>query len=537
MAASKVGKKGLHLARAAMGVALIGVVSKLLGFLREVTLARHFGATAATDAYLVALVIPLIVVGALINAVTVTFIPIFAEYEATRGEAAALRLVNNTLNLLLLLSLLLGGFWYLLAPQVVGVLAPGFHGSQATLTIHLTRLMLPAVLAMAAVGLATAVLQSRQHFWVPAATGLPYNFILIAAIIFLAKYFGIAGVAVGTALAIFSQALMQIPSLYRAGFRYQPVLDLREEGLRKMGVLIWPVLIGVAATQLSVIVDRWLASTLPEGSISALNYSFKLVTLPLGLIVSAVTSVTYPLFSQMAATDRQRALGESYLKTAKILILFFVPLTAGMIVLREPFVKAAFQRGAFDAGDTAATAVALLFYSLGLVAYSLNDLSARVFFAVQDTRTPVVVSVMVVGLNVALNLVLVKPMAHGGLALATSIASALGMVGYFMLFRWRYGLKGGGRLLVVAGVALAASIFMGLGVWEFYRLVPLTWSNGNFLQQTMVLLGLAGIGAVIYLMIIRASRLPEGDMVFEMITKIFRRTKSPNHLPREVEVL
>ncbi len=527
----KIGKKDLNLARVALGIAVIGLMSKLLGFIREVVLARYFGATAATDAYLVALVLPSVGVGALINAIVVTFIPIFAEYEARKGEAATFHLVNNTLNFLLLLSVLLGGVGYLLAPQVVTILAPGFHGSQATLAIHLTRIMLPVVIAMSANSIATAVLQSRQHFWVPAVSGLPYNFILITAITLSARYYGIAGVAVGTALAILSQALIQVPFLYRLGFRYQPVLDLREEGLRKMGVLIWPVLVGVAATQFNIVIDRWLASSLPEGSISALNYAFKLVMLPFGLIVSAMTSVTFPLFSQMAATDRQEELGEAYLKTTQVLVLFFVPLTVGMVVLREPFVRAAFQRGAFDVGDTAATSVALLFYSLGMLAYALNDLSARVFFAVQDTRTPVLISVLVMGLNVVLNLILVRPMSHGGLALATSLASIFGAIGYFVLFRRRYGLKRGRRLLVVMGVAVGASVLMGLVVWELYRLIPHTWSSGNFLRQAMVLLGLTSIGATFYLTIIRVSRISEGDVVFEMITKIFHRTKPVNYVP------
>lgn len=532
---SKLEKKGLFLARAAVGVAVIGLVSKFLGFLREVVLAKYFGATAATDAYLVAMVIPAILVGALISAISVTFIPILAEYEARRGEAAAFRLVNNTLNLLLLLSVVLGIASYLLTPQVVSILAPGFHGDQAALAIQLTRIMLPAVLAMALAGLTTAVLQSRQHFWIPAAVGLPYNFVLITAIILSARFSGIAGVAVGTALAIFSQGLIQIPFLYRLGFRYQFVLDFREEGLRKMGILIWPVLIGIAAAQLNTIIDRWLASTLAEGSISALNYAFRLVMLPQGLIVGAITSVTYPFFSQMAATNRGADLQEAYLKTAKVLILFFVPLTAGMIVLREPFVRAAFQRGAFDAIDTISTAVALLFYSLGLLSYALNDLSAKVFLAVQDTRTPVMVTVLVVGCNVVLNLMLIKPMAHGGLALATSIASTIGAGSYFWFFHRRYGLKDGRRLLVVAGVAVVASVFMGAGVSWLYNVIPAAWKVGGFLRQVAVLLSLAGIGAAFYLMLIKATRLPEGDALFEIISKIMHRNKPATRLPQEVD--
>lgn len=531
----KIEKKSLLLARAAVGVAAIGLVSKLLGFLREVVLAKYFGATAATDAYLVAMVIPAILVGALIGAISITFIPILAEYEARRGKAAAFRLVNNTLNLLLLLSVVLGIVGYLLAPQVVSILAPGFHRGQAALAIQLTRIMLPAVLATALTGLATAVLQSRQRFWIPAAVGLPYNFVLITAIVLSDKSSGIAGVAVGTALAIFSQALIQFPSLYRLGFRYQPVLDLGEDGLRKMGILIWPVLIGIAAAQLNTVIDRWLASTLAEGSISALNYAFRLVMLPQGLIVGAITSVTYPLFSQMAATNRGADLQEAYLKTAKVLVLFFVPLTAGMVVLREPFVRAAFQRGAFNASDTISTAVALLFYSLGLLSYALNDLSAKVFLAVQDTRTPVMITVLMVGCNVVLNLILVKPMAHGGLALATSMASTLGAGSYFGIFRRRYGIKGGRGLLVVAGVAVAASVLMGAGVSWLYNVIPAAWKVGGFLRQVTVLLSLAGIGAVFYLVLIKATRLPEGDALFEMISKIMHRNKPATRLPQEAD--
>lgn len=534
--APKVGKKGIFLAKAAVGVASIGLLSKLLGFSREVVLARYFGATEVTDAYLVAVVIPVIVVGALINAITATFIPVFAEYKAKRGEVATLRLVNNTLNLLLLLSVLLGISGYLLAPQVVSMLAPGFHGSQVALTVRLTRIIFPAVFAMAIIGLAIGVLQSRQCFWVPAAIGLPYNLTMIIAIILSSRYYGIIGVAVGTVLATFSQALFQIPFLYRSGFRYRLVLDLKEEGLRKMAFLIWPVLIGIAATQMNTIIDRWLASTLPEGSISALNYGFKLVMLPLSLVVSAVNSVTYPFFSQMVATNQREKLREVYLDIINIVVLFFVPITVGMIILREPFVRTAFQRGAFDASDTTATTLALLFYSVGLVAYALNDISSKVFFAVQDTKTPVLIGMLVMGFNVILNFILVKPMAHSGLALATSIASIVGTAVYFMLFRRRYGFKGGKRLLWVLGVSVMASAFMGLAVLGLYNLIPPTWTSGNFLRQVMVLSGLASLGAVMYLTVIKISRLPEGGVLFEIITRILSRTKSVDYLKHEVNI-
>lgn len=531
------GKKGNGLVKAAVGVAIIGLASKLLGFLREVVLAKYFGASAATDAYLVALVIPGVLVAALISAITVTFIPIFAESREKHGEKEAMGLVNSTMNLLLLVSAILGGAGMFFAPRIVAMLAPGFNGAQAALAVDLTRIMFPAVLAMAMNGLATAVLQSKGSFWIPAAIGFPYNLIMIAGIVLSTHFGGIAGVAVATALAIFSQAVFQALALHRAGYRYRPVLDLKEEGLRKMGLLIWPVLIGTAAGQINTVVDRWLASTLREGSISALNYGYKLVTLPMGLIVSAVTSVTFPLFAQIAAAGRREELGKVYLETAKILILFFVPLTVGMIILREPFVRAAFQRGAFDAGSTGATAVALMYYSLGLTFFALNDLSSRAFYAVQDTRTPVLVSVMTVILNVVLNLSLIKPMAHGGLALATAIASALGTLAFLALLRRKHGFRGFGRLVMVTGVALTASVVMGAVVWGFYGLIPVAWKTGGFIRQVAALLAAAGLGAGLYLALIKASRLPEGDRLFEMIGKIFRRTKPAERLPQEGDLL
>jgi len=264
------GFRGQTVAGAAAVVMAATVASKILGFRREAALAAVYGASRVTDAYLVAAVIPTLLFALVGAAITTVGIPVLSEYlhrEEKRGEFASLAWTSFHAVAGLLL-----GICVLAIPAaglLVGLLAPGFDADQAALTAGMVRIMLPAIVFMGLAGWAQAVLNAHRHFLAPAAVGIPHNVILIAAIFLSGVFWGIEGVAWATVLAIASQFFIQMPVLVKMGIRYRPVFDLRHPGLKKMAVLVLPVLVGVGAGQLNVIVDRILASGLAEGSISA----------------------------------------------------------------------------------------------------------------------------------------------------------------------------------------------------------------------------------------------------------------------------
>ncbi|MCR4418658.1 MAG: murein biosynthesis integral membrane protein MurJ [Clostridia bacterium] len=523
---------GAAVARAAAGVMAATLVSKFLGFGREAALAAVFGASALTDAYLVAAVIPTMLFGIVNAAITTVGIPVLSEYlhrEEKRPQLPSL--VWSSFHAVLLVLALICLAALPLAPWLVRLLAPGFGPEQAGLTAAMVRIMLPAAVFMGLAGWAQGVLNAHRHFLVPAAVGIPYNLVLISAIFLSGAFWGITGLAWATVLAVASQFVIQLPALRRRGLRYAPVLDPAHPGLKKMAVLVLPVLVGVGAGQLNLVVDRMLASGLPEGSISALNYALKVIQIPQGLLAASLITVLYPSFAQKAVAHDLPGLRMALARGLAALAAAVVPVAVGAIVLRREVVALLFQRGAFDAADAEMTGVALLFYALGLLFLAWRDCLARAFYALQDTTTPMTTGLAAVGINVGLNLLLVRPLAHGGLALATSAAALANCVLMLVRLRRRLGGVGGRYFLADTARVAAASLVMGLAVWALNRAAeplfpPVAAGSGSL--AAFALLGLrvgllALAGALVYLAGCRALLVREvGNLVVLVCARLLR---------------
>lgn len=413
--------------KAAGIIAFVSIVSKLLGFARETSLAAVFGATYATDAYLVGQTIPMLVFAAVGAALGNTFIPVFSQVRQDRGREAAFRMASSVINATLVLSLGCVAVGEAFADPLARLVAPGFQGPVHALTVTMSRVMFPMVLFQGLSGILTGMLQTEGNFAVPALVSLAFNAVLIASILGLGPVFGIGAVAAGTVAAVAAQAVLQVPALVRLGYRWEPVLDLRDPGLRRIGALVGPVLVATAVGQLGLVVDRVLASSLAEGSVAALNYGNRLMGLVPGIFGLAIVTVMYPTLADFAAARDFARFGRAFAEAAKIINFILVPVAVGMAVLRVPLVRLAFERGAFDAQATEATAWALLFFCVGVGVFTLRDMANRAFFALQDTTTPMIVGAASVGINIVANLLLVGPLKHGGLALGTSLAGVFGV--------------------------------------------------------------------------------------------------------------
>lgn len=418
------------IAGAATLVMLLFILSRGTGLLREMIIGARFGTAADLDAYLAAFRIPdllfqLVAGGALGSA----FIPTFAAAWTEDGQQQAWLLFSRVLNLLTLFLVILCGLAMLFAqPLVAGVIAPGFPVEQQRLTASLMRWMLASTVVFGASGLIMGALNAVQHFLLPAVAPVLYNCAIIAGAWVLAPVLGIHGLVIGVAAGAVLHLLVQLPGLLRQNVSYRLSFRTGDAQVREVARLMGPRVLGLLFVQLNFLVNTILASGLPDGSLSALNYAWLLMLLPQGIFAQAVATVAFPTFSAQVAAGNRAQLLETLTGLLRLVLFLSIPAAFLLYVLDEPLIELLFQRGRFDAASTQAVAYALRFFALGLVAHAVVEIVVRVFYALHDTATPVVAGVATVALNILLSLALIGRLSFGGLALANSIATALEML-------------------------------------------------------------------------------------------------------------
>ncbi|MEW6541819.1 MAG: murein biosynthesis integral membrane protein MurJ [Bacillota bacterium] len=456
---------GQVVARATILVMVMLALSRVLGLGREAAIAHQFGATHATDAYFVAYTIPNIFYAVAGIALATVIVPVFTEYVTRGRRDEAWRLCSLITNALILFTVIGAVIGMFLAPAIVGLLGKGFAPETFRLSVQLTMIMLPSIVFFSLAGLFTGMLNANNVFGVPAFAPAVMNVVIISGALFLGHYYGVYGLAAGVLGGAAAMALIQIPVLRRAGFRYHFEINLRHPEVKRVLYLMLPLTLGLSVNQVYLMIDWVLASFLAEGSIAALNYANKLIQLPQSLFVLAVSTAIFPTLSRHVAEGHPAEMVRTLSRGVKVVLFLTIPAVVGLVLLRVPVVTLLFQRGAFDERATAMTAAALLFFAVGLVGHCLVMLVSRGFFAMQDMRTPVVVTIGTLTVKGGASLLLVGPMAHAGLALATSITALLNAVLLIALLQRR--LRGGlvtADLVRFAGGVLVATGVMALAV-------------------------------------------------------------------------
>lgn len=508
-----------QIARAAALVMGLFVLSRLLGMLREIVIGHQFGTNADLDAYLAAFRLPdllfqLVAGGALGSA----FIPTFAGLLAQNLRRDAWRLASAIINLLLLLLTFLAFLASIGAgPLVQHIIAPGFTPAQQALTAHLMRLMLISPIIFGVSGVLMGILNSYQHFLTPALAPSLYNAAIITGAVWLAPSMGVEGLAIGVVAGSFLHLLVQMPALCRLDGFHALTLGAKDPNVREVGRLMLPRTIGLAAVQVNFLVNTILASRLPAGSLSALNYAWLIMLLPQGIFAQAVATAAFPTFSAQAARGEMSSFRSTVSATLRAILYLSVPASVGLILLRQPLVQILLQRGAFDAHSTAWVSLALAYYALGLVGHSAVEILSRAFYALHDTLRPVLVGLGAMGLNIILSLVLGRPaeaggMAHAGLALANSTATLLEMgVLLILLARRADGLPWDELSASFARISVSAGA-MALVLWSFIYYLG---------QSSAWLTALGGttLGALIYLLASLLVRAPEPLSIWHMVAR------------------
>ena len=455
------GRAGVVSAVGSIGLATLA--SRVLGYVRDMVVAQAFGAGPVTDAFFVAFRIPnllrrLLAEGALSTAV----IPVFTQYLATGGRVAFATMARavagaSALTLCVVtLAGMLGARW------IVTLMAPGWAADPPLLdlAVWLTRLMFPYLLLVGLAALATGTLNAHHRFLTAALGPAVLNLCMIGAVLLLARHFQppIVSLAVGVLVGGLGQLLVQLPEVRRLGVPLRPSGDWTHPAVRTIARRLLPAAFGLAAVQITVVINTLLASLLPRGSISYLYYADRLMEFPLGVFGIALATAALPTMSAQAARGDRAGLTDTLGFALRLSVFIAVPAAVGLVALGGPIVSLLFERGQFGATAVAATTEALAAYAVGLPAFSATRLAAQTFYALGDTRTPVLVGFVSVAANVCLALGLMWPLAHAGLALASSLAAYVNVLALLWLLRRRLGPIGGRALGRSALRTLAATL-------------------------------------------------------------------------------
>ena len=500
--------------------------SRILGFVRDMVLARLFGATPAADAFFVAYRVPnllreLFAEGSMSSA----FIPVFTEYHQLRSRADAWELASAVFTTLLTILTGLTLLGILAAPAIVWLLAPGFHDDPAKLamTTWLTRVMFLYLLFISLAALAMGVLNSVRAFATPAFSPVLFNICIISAAFFLSPLLRepILGVAIGVVVGGAAQFFMQLPGLRKRnllfGWRFEPT----HPGVVRIGTLLVPSLLGMSVTQVNITVSTILASFF-AGAPTYLFYGMRLIQFPLGIFGVALATAILPTLSAQATRGAIEELRVTLGFGLRMILFIILPAMVGLILLRVPIVHLFFEHGTFTAQDTLATATAVLYYALGLWAFAGVRIIVAAYYSLQDTKTPAIAAVTAVTANLVFSLLLMGPLKHAGLALATALAAMVnGAILVAVLHRrlggvdWASIVRSSARvLLATAPVAVACLWVAGAAVWTH----PGEW----IAKSTMLFVGI-GLSVTGYVGVHALLRSEELEVLWGIVRRKLRQ--------------
>lgn len=540
-------------ARSAGIVSIAVMFSRVLGLVRETVFARFFGAGYLYDAFVVAFKIPNILRDLFAEgALSAAFVKVFTDYQIRKTEREAWELASLVFNVLAVVMSVITVVGILIAPWVVPLLARGFPPEKAALAVTLTQLMFPFILLVALAALAMGVLNTKGRFGIPASASTAFNIFSITTGIFIAYWlsggtweisndkniipsnsaqWAIIGMAIGTLIGGAAQLFIQLPSLLGVGFKFSPRVSFSDPGVKRVMRLMGPALIGTSAIQIKVLVDVFVVSGI-EGAQSWLSFSFRLMQFPIGLFGVAIGTAAIPTLSRLASEENIVKFRDTLADAMKLVFLMTVPAACGLIVLGEPIVALIYQGGAFRAFDTNMVAWALAAYSIGLAGYAAIKVLSPSFYALDDARTPMYVSVASVlvhapvsyGMMTLLSTVGVTPerpngFGHVGVALATSAVALVNFTALTIFMRHK--IKRLNGRVIFSGfirVAIAAAVMSAVCYFSYHSLSGY-FVEKNFFVRLIEAFVPIGLGGITFLIMAKLFRISE----IEQVTTVIKR--------------
>ncbi|MBN1662896.1 MAG: murein biosynthesis integral membrane protein MurJ [Deltaproteobacteria bacterium] len=514
-------------AKAAGVVGAATMLSRIFGFIRDMVVAGLFGAAMVTDAFFVAFRIPNLLRRLLAEgSLTVSFVPVFTDYLKNKSRQEAYELANVAFTVLSIILVFVSLIGVLFSPVIVAVMAPGFlkEPGQYALTVFLTRFMFPYIFFISLVALCMGILNSLRHFAAPALSPVVLNICMILSALTLRGFFDepVIALAVGVMIGGVLQLAMQWPFLVKMGVRLWFRFNLKHDGLRRIGILMLPAVFGAAIYQINVFIGTILASLLPSGSVSYLYYADRIVELPLGVFAIAVGTASLPSLSEQAAKGEMAELKKTIAFSLRLILFITIPAMAALIALRIPILSVLFQRGEFNVQSTLLTAQALFYYSCGLWAFSTIRVIVSAFYSLQDTKVPMKAAIVALFVNVAFSLLLMGPLKHGGLALATSIASAVNVIMLTIILVRRIGTFFNREFYSSVFKVTAASFAMLASIGIVHVMMP--WNNEGAFEGRLIFLVVSIIvGMIVFTVSASVLRCPEMAAVAGIIKRRLKR--------------
>ncbi len=503
---------------------VVTMITKILGFLREIVLTSTYGTSNVSDAYITAISIPGVIFVAIGTAIATTFIPLFIEVENKEGNERAIQFADSVFNIVIIISILIATLGFIFAKPLVKVFAMNFKGETLIIASEFTKIMMIGIVFIGMSDIIKAWLQINGNFKIPGMISLPYNILIIISIIISAKT-NILILPIGVLMAMMSQFLFQLPHAYKLGYRYRLKINFKDEYVKKMLILIIPVFLGIAVNQVNTIVDRSLASTLGEGIITSLNSANKLNGFVIAMFISTLAAVIYPKLSQLSNSNDNTLFIDTICKSINSVIILIIPISIGAIVLSTPIVKIVFERGAFTSNSTIITSTALALYSIGMVGTGLMDILGKVFYSLKDTKTPMKNGALSMGINIVLNIILIQFLGYAGLPLATSIASIISVVLMFISLKNKIGYFGQDKI-----IKTMTKVFISSGIMAILTKISYTYLSlmieQNSIGEIITLIGSVIVGIISYFTMISLLKVEEMNILLESIkNKILKQKR------------
>lgn len=497
--------------KTALFLMVIAILSKVTGFLRDITLSYFYGATSTSDAYIISITITSVLFSLIVLGISTAYIPMFKQIEHENGIRSASIFTNNLINLVLIVTtviIVIGGVFL---DSIVKLFAMGFDGETLEMAVKFTKIGLISIYFTSLTQLFTSHLQLKGKFIIPAMIGLPFNLIVIMAI-FISYRWNVIFLAVGSLLAALVQLIFLIPTLRKINYRYRPLVNVADKNIKKLVLVVFPIMIGISIDQINLMIDKTLASALLEGGISALTYASRLNDFVQGIFVLSFVSVMFPLISNMAAQKKMDDFKTSISDVICSITVIVVPASIGIMVLADPIIRLLFGHGHFDERAIEITANALFFYSIGMIGYGFREILNRSFYSLQDSKTPMYNAALAVALNILLNFILSSYMGIGGLALATSISALFCSILLMVSLRKKIGKLDMRGIFTTLMKVLIASFAMGFVVYVMNELL-MGWNS------LVKMLTVVGTGSIVYFVLITLLKVKEMKLIKDYVKK------------------
>lgn len=509
-------KKESSLIKSTFIIMIVSVISKAVGFIRDMLIARGFGAGMYTDAYNIAVTIPETIFALIGLAISTAFLPMLSRIRAKKGQKEMYDFANNVINILFVVSLIFFAVSSIFSKEIVHILAGGLSEEALTLATRLTRITLLNILFLSINACFTSMLQVNEDFVVPSILGLFFNLPMIVYLLIFRKY-DIVGLTIANVIGNFLRVVVQVPSLITHGYKFRLFINVKDKRLHEILLLIVPVIIGAGANSLNMIVDKKIASSLSVGSISALDYGQKLIIFINTIITTSIANVAYPIMANMRNNGDEKGFIETLKKSIVYLAILLIPITAGVLIFGRQIVQIVYGRGQFDEYAVNITTAALIGYGLGIFFTGMRDILNSTLFSMGRTQITTFNGIIGVVCNISLNIILSRYFGVFGIALASVIAMIVTALLLFMsIVRIEHNFKI--RDIVAKIIVIVFnSIIMGAVILFIVKIIE---SKVN----TIVLVGLGtAIGMIVYFVLGYIFKIEEVIELKDMFLSRFKR--------------